>query len=237
MRAVLAWYGAIVAGVSGVSADRPVTASAHAAYAALGDALRQAIATGADTVLAAAASAAGGLAEDEVVANAAVLLFGGIETTEGMIANLLLHLLEAPHALAAVRAEPALAAAALEESLRLEPAAAVVDRYATADVELGGAAIDRGALVTISLAGANRDPAVFTEPDRFDLGRGDARRHVAFAHGPHVCLGMHLARIEARAGVRALLRRVPGLRLDEERPAAVRGLVFRKPAELVVRVG
>jgi cytochrome P450 len=63
------------------------------------------------------------------------------------------------------------------------------------------------------------------------------RRHLAFAQGPHVCLGVHLARLEARIGLAALLRRLPGLRLDPERPAAVRGLVFRKPPELRVEWG
>jgi cytochrome P450 len=126
---------------------------------------------------------------------------------------------------------------AVEESLRLEPAAAVVDRYATRDVRLGDASIERGELVTISIAGANRDPAFFPDPDRFDVRRRGARRHVAFAHGPHVCLGMHLARVEARTAVGRLLERLPGLRLDPERPAVPRGLVFRKPPALHVLWG
>ena len=87
------------------------------------------------SLVAAAAGDAGGLSRDEVVSNAAVLLFGGIETTEGMIANALMHLLAHPgRASRAVRAEPALLPNAIEESLRLEPAAAVIDRYATRDV-------------------------------------------------------------------------------------------------------
>ncbi len=123
----------------------------------------------------------------------------------------------------------------MEESLRLEPAAAVVDRYATRGVELGGAAIHERELVRVSLAGANRDPAVFPEPDRFDVRRENAKLQVAFAHGPHVCLGMHLARLEAQIAVRRALERLPGLRLDPERPSVTSGLVFRKPLELSVR--
>ena len=122
---------------------------------------------------------------------------------------------------------------AVEESLRLEPAAAVVDRYATRDVTLGGAAIRQGDLVTVSLAGAGRDPAVFTDPGTFDVRRPGARLNLAFAHGPHFCLGAHLARLEAQAAVRAALA-LPGLRLDPGHPAAPRGLVFRKPPELRV---
>jgi len=162
------------------------------------------------------------------------VLFGGIETTEGMIANAILHILSNPDQEALVRADPTLVSAAVEESLRLEPAAAVIDRYATCDVEVGGASVRRGDLVEISLAGANRDPAFFPDPDRFDVRRERARHHVAFAHGPHVCLGMHLARLEAESALRLLLERLPALRLDPVRPSVVRGLVFRKPQTLHV---
>ena len=108
---------------------------------------------------------AGALSRDEVASNAAVLLFGGIETTEGMIATALLHLLVRPaRARARVRADPALLVSAVEESLRLEPAAATVDRYATRDVEFGGAQIRAGDLVIVSIAAANRDPQRSTTP-------------------------------------------------------------------------
>ena len=186
------------------------------------------------SLVAAAATLAGGLPRERVVSNAAVLLFGGIETTEGMIANAVLHLLERPDQRALVENDPGLLVNAVEESLRLEPAAAVVDRYATGDLELAGAAIARGDLVRVSITAANRDPAAFAEPDRFDVRRPDARRHLAFAHGPHVCLGMHLARLEAHTAVGRVLARLPGLRLDPARHAAPRGLVFRKPPALRV---
>ena len=125
--------------------------------------------------------------------------------------------------------------AAIEESLRLEPAAAVVDRYATTDARLGGADVRAGDQVTVSIAGANRDPAVFTEPDVFDVRRPNAGRHLAFAHGPHFCLGAHLARLEAQVAIGILLARLPRLRLDPRYPSAPRGLVFRKPPDLRVR--
>ena len=114
--------------------------------------------------------------------------------------------------------------------MRLEPAAAVIDRYATADAVLGGAAIARGELVRISIAGANRDPEVFDDPDRFDLDRGGSRRHLAFAQGPHVCVGVHLARLETRIAIATLLERLPAIRLQPPAPPPIRGLVFRKPA-------
>ena len=87
----------------------------------------------------------------------------------------------------------------------------------------------------ISITAANRDPAVFEAPDEFDPGRPNLRRHLAFAQGPHVCVGVHLARLEARASLRALLAGLPGLRADPQRPAEVRGLVFRKPVALHAR--
>ena len=185
--------------------------------------------------LLAAAAGAGVLSADQVISNAAVLLFGGIETTEGMIANAALYLLADPARGGRARGrEPAALDAAIDESLRLEPAAAVIDRYATADVRLGGAEIARGDLVRLSITAANRDPAVFADPDAFDPRRANLRRHVAFAQGPHVCVGVHLARLEARAALGALLTRLPALALDPARPAAMRGLVFRKPQRLDV---
>ena len=134
-----------------------------------------------------------------------------------------------------MREDPSRLDAAIEESLRLEPAAAVVDRYATADAWLGGARISAGELVRVSIAAANRDPAVFADPDRLDLDRSPARGHLAFAHGPHVCLGVHLARLEARTGIDAVLRRLPSLHLDPARPSRIEGLVFRKPPTLWTR--
>jgi cytochrome P450 len=220
---MLGWYDAIVAAVTGVAAGRPVTAEARAAFSELRDSIGPAL-----------AAHTASLTEDEAVSNAGVLLFGGIETTEGMIANAIFHALSDEAALAELRADPTLVPAAVEESLRLEPAAAVVDRYARRDVDIGGAAVREGDLVEISLAGANRDPSFFSDPDRFDLHRERIRHHVTFAQGPHVCLGMHLARLEAQTALRLVLDRLPELRLDPEKPTAPSGLVFRKPPALDV---
>ena len=235
--AVLGWYDRIVAAVTDITAGRPLDDGGREAYAALADAIGPALdrEPGASLLAAAAAAgASGGLEREQVISNAAVLLFGGIETTEGMIANAVWHLLSHPGELARVRASPDALSNAIEESLRLEPAASIVDRYATADVEIGGAAIARGELVRVSIAAANRDPAEFADPDRFDVARANARRHLAFAHGPHACIAMHLARLEARTAVQQLLSRLPDLRVDPARTTAPRGLVFRKPPELHV---
>lgn len=233
--AVLGWYEAIVAAVTDITAGRSAGTAGRDAYAALSDAIGPALdREPAATLLAAAAGEAGGLERERVISNAAVLLFGGIETTEGMILNAVWHLLSHAAESAHVTADPDLLTNAIEESLRLEPAAAIVDRYATTDVELAGAVIGRGDLVRVSIAAANRDPAIFEAPDRFDVRRSNARRHVAFAHGPHACIAMHLARLEAHTAVEQLLRRLPSLRLDPAAATAPRGLVFRKPPELRV---
>ena len=224
---VLDWYAAIVAAVSALSAGDAPDDDGAAAMGALAEHLRAGLRP--DSVL---GVAGGTLAEAEVIANAAVMRFGGIETTEGMITNAVLHLLDNPDALERVRRDPALVPAAVEESLRLEPAAAVVDRYAVADVELAGARIRSGDLVRVSLAGANRDPAVFVDPDRFDLDRANVRLQLSFARGPHVCIAMDLARLETRVAVQAVLT-LPGLRAAA--PTRPTGLIFRKPAALPVR--
>ena len=245
---ILAWYDGIVAAVQAEAAAQgtaaPGTAApgaaapgaaaaGSAAFAELAASLRQVIATPHTSSL--LADVTGPLTEDEAISNAAVLLFGGIETTEGMITNAMLHLLSAPGELELVRADRGLVPAAVEESLRLEPAAAVVDRYATRDTQLSGARIRAGDQVTVSIAAANRDPLIFKDPDTFQIRRPNAARHLAFAHGPHFCLGAHLARLEARIAVETLLDRLPGLRLGPGASSTPRGLVFRKPPELRVR--
>jgi cytochrome P450 len=252
---VLAWYDGIVAAVqaeaastappprngaipaAGPARGAPAATAAESAgltaFAELAASLRQAIAVPQPSSL--LAGAVGPLTEAEAVSNAAVLMFGGIETTEGMITNAALHLLSHPDQLALTLADRGLIPAAIEESLRLEPAAAVVDRYATRDARLGGACIQAGDQVTVSISGANRDPGVFPDPDRFDIRRPNAVRHLAFAHGPHFCLGAHLARLEARTAIETLLDRLPGLHLDPGYASTPRGLVFRKPPRLRVR--
>ena len=159
-------------------------------------------------------------------------MFGGIETTEGMIANAAWHLLSHRDQLELVRADPGLLPQAIEESLRLEPAAAVVDRYATRDVTwrcpAGGAAIAR-ATWSASRWPAGRDPAVFPDPDRFDVRRDNARQNLAFARGPHFCLGVHLARLEACAALSAALGQLPGPTARPGRPAAPRPGVPQAP--------
>ena len=232
---VLGWYRAIVAGVEGVNAGREVGDGTRRAVADLRRAVDRTVRDSADSLLAEVAEE-GSLTADELFSNTAVLMFGAIETSEGMTANALAHLIGDPSQLAAVANDRSLVPDAVEESLRMEPAATLVDRYATREVDLLEARIGVGDLVTVSLAGANRDPVVFNDPDRFDVRRPNLHLQLAFVKGPHVCLGLHLARLQTIAAVDAVLDLLPGVRLDDNFEPA-RGLVFRKPAAVPVAWG
>jgi cytochrome P450 len=226
---VLGWYDEIVAAVDRVSAGGEIGDRAPEAVAALDRHVGATIDHGSGVLTDATAT----LARREIVSNTAVMMFGGIETSEGMTTSLFWHVLTTPGALAAIVADRSLVADAVEESLRLEPAAGRVDRYATADVEVGGARIREGDLVIVSLTAGNRDPATYPEPDRFDVRRANARTHLAFAQGPHACVGLHLARLETQSAMDAALDLWPGLRL-EDGATPPSGVVFRKPRRLPV---
>ncbi|WP_328316001.1 cytochrome P450 [Streptomyces sp. NBC_00388] len=152
---------------------------------------------------------------DECAKQARLLLVAGHETTANMIALGTCALLQNPEQLAAVRdGDPRRVAGAVEELLRyLTITHLGRRRVATQDIEVGGQLIRAGEAVICATDVANRDPAVFEDPDRLDIDR-NARRHLAFGSGPHQCLGQNLARIELQLAYPALLRRLPGLRLD-----------------------
>lgn len=174
----------------------------------------------------------GGPTREQLRSNVAVILFGAIETCEGMTGNAIGHVLADGDIVQRFRSGTADVQRVVNESLRLEPAAAVVDRYATTEVDLGPngvASIAARDLVEVSLAGANRDPTVFPDPDRFDPDRAGLGQHLAFARGPHVCLGLHLARLQTAVALETLLRELPTIELDDSRSAPPRGHIFRKP--------
>lgn len=219
------WYTHIVEAVTEASAGNSLPYRGRAAFSDLGEAVAAALGDPSTLV----AKAAAELTFGEVAANAAVVMFGGIETGEGAISNLLWHVYSSDTTIGMIANDPSLVPAAIEESLRLEPAASRVDRYATVDIDLDGASIKAGDLVIVSLAAANRDPGVFPDPDTFDLHRPNRSEHLAFAVGPHACPGANLARLEAATALEAIFDALPGARLDGEHSDAPSGLVFRKP--------
>jgi cytochrome P450 len=174
------------------------------------------------------------LTDDEIFAFLLLILPAGVETTYRASGNLLVALLTEPALMAALRADRSMLRAAFEEALRWEPPITTVVRRAVRDCELGGVAISAGTHVSVSVAAANRDPARYPDPDRFDPTRRNIA-HLTFGGGPHLCLGMHLARMEAAVAINALLDRLPDLRLDSSVPPPhVVGVAFRAPAALPV---
>jgi cytochrome P450 len=157
--------------------------------------------------------------EDEAIYSfLRLLLPAGVETTARSMVSLIRRLLAHPDQLADLRRDRSLMPQAIEEGLRYDAPAMMIMRTATRDVELGGVPVAAGSAVMLNLASANRDERRWADADRFDIHR-PALQHLAFAAGPHMCLGLHLARLETAATVNAVLDRMPGLRLDESRPA------------------
>jgi cytochrome P450 len=176
-----------------------------------------------------------GLSDDEIAAQLRVILFGAIETVESTLANTVLLLLRSPGELAAVRAEPALMANAIEEGMRLIPPVAFIERWTARECELGGVALGRGEFLGVSTVAANRDPAVFEAPERFDVRRANARHHLTLSHGHHHCLGFNLGRMQCQMALAALFERLPGLELAHAPEPT--GFAFRRPATLGLRWG
>ena len=134
-----------------------------------------------------------------------------------------------PEWVAAVCETPETLSAVIEESTRWMPTDPAFARFTTRDVELGGLAIPEDSVVHVCFGAANRDPARWDRPDEFDPGR-PPRPHLAFGNGPHVCLGMHVARAEIGTAVSTLLARIPGLRLDPDaEPPRIIGMYERGP--------
>jgi cytochrome P450 len=154
------------------------------------------------------------LTEEDIFGFFQLLIFAGTETTVNLIGNAVISLDAHPDAFAALRAEPALIPGALEEVLRYRPPAVFGFRETRRDVEIGGQTIPQGRLVLPVVAAANRDPAVFAEPDRFDIRR-DPNPHIGFGHGAHFCLGAALARLEARIALGHILELAPGIALAD----------------------
>ncbi|MGI9610933.1 MAG: cytochrome P450 [Acidimicrobiia bacterium] len=231
---LLGWYDEIVAGVDAITAGHGVPDEALEAFGELKAAVLVTMEANPGSPIAAVAST-GRLTVDEIVSNVAVLLFGGIVTSEGTMGTLFHQMLQHPDQLEMVRKRPELAAAAVDEALRFEPAAAVVDRYATGDTQLGSADIRSGELVRVSLSAASRDPSVFEQPEEFDILRSNAPQHLAFARGPHACLGLHLARLEARIALEVLIEELSDIQLDPEATEGPVGLIFRGPRAVGAR--
>lgn len=154
------------------------------------------------------------LGEAEIVSMCNLLLVAGNVTTTDLIGNGTRALMDHPDQLARLRAEPALMRNAVEEMLRYDTPVVNSGRIAPYDLELGGVALEKGDTVSVVIGAANRDPEVYANPDRFDIARADVH-HQSFGGGAHLCMGAHLARLEAQEAFGALLERFPSLQAAE----------------------
>ena len=151
------------------------------------------------------------LTEDELVTMCNLLLIAGNVTTTDLIGNGTRVLLQHPDQLAALRDDPSLVGNAVEEMIRFDPPIVMSGRITPRDMDIQGCPVHAGESMTAHLTAANRDPAVNADPDRFDVEREDVR-YLSFGGGAHLCLGVHLARVEAQEAIGALVARYPNLR-------------------------
>ena len=165
------------------------------------------------------------LSEDELITTCTLLLNAGHEATVNVVGNGMTALLAHDEQMALVRSDDALVPGAVEELIRYDSPLQLFERTALADTTIDGVVVAKGAKIAALLGAANRDPAVFDEPDRFDVTRAD-NPHIGFGAGIHFCVGAPLARVELQTSLRTLLRRFPRL--------AAHGTPSRRP-EFVIR--
>ena len=234
---LLAWYDDFAAALENFTGDPEVRRRGKVSAREFGEYLTPFL-QGARPVpegstIAALCADAEPLAEAEMVGNLLIILFGGIETTESAIATTIWAALTHRSAARLAAHDPERLDDVFEESLRWDAAVQSCTRFTTEPVEIRGVRIPANETVQCMLGAANRDPAHFEDPDRFDPDRPNARDHLSFGAGRHFCLGATLARIEAREAL-ARVFRLPGLRLDPERPSRPHGHEFRAPPEVRV---
>src|SRR6478735_6973730 len=230
--------GSALSGVRSLGHAREVMAADRALERLFLDLFERRRADPADDLLTeiVAAEASGEIRTDEMVPLCGLLLIAGFETTVNLVGNAVNALLEHPDQWASLVADPALAAAAVQETLRFDPPVQRTARVSFDDTEVAGTAITRNRWVNVLIGGANRDPAVFADPHVFDLGRSDGAEHLAFSSGIHHCVGRPLAELEATIALTRLAERLPGLR----RAGAVRrrnATLIRGPQVLPVAAG
>ncbi|HUO47160.1 MAG TPA: cytochrome P450 [Acidimicrobiia bacterium] len=186
------------------------------------------------SALVAARDGSDSLNDAELFSMVVLLLAAGHETTTNLLGNSVMALSRYPDQRRLFQSEPRLAANAVEELLRFDPPVQRTGRVATVPLEVAGMELLPGDLAFLVLAAANHDPVVFSEPERLDLSRTNARDHVSFGHGIHHCLGAPLARLEARLGLTRLYQRFPHLEADLDSVTWRLSIVLRGPERLEV---
>ena len=238
---LLRWNQGLMLGLANFEGDPAKQAPADEASASLSDVIERVLDRLEDepdgSVLSAMLhhdEAGDRMTREEIVANTKLMLSGGLQEPRDVIALVIYALGSNPSQLEEVRSNPRLVKAAVEETLRWAGPVGTSTRQTTETTELAGVELEEGALIGAVLSSANRDPRRFTDPDRFDVHRKEGA-HLAFAVGNHFCLGAWFGRHLARVSLEILLERLPGLRLDPERPATLNGWEFRAPDSTCVR--
>jgi cytochrome P450 len=163
------------------------------------------------------------------------LLTAGHETTTGLISNAMRQLLTHRSAWEEICRDASLIPNAVEEVLRFDSSVIAWRRQTTQAVDIGGVPVPAGANLLLLLGSANRDPAVFADPERFDIHRPNAREHLSLGQGAHYCLGAPLARLEVRVVLEELSARLPSLRLVPGQALRFQpNTTFRRPLSLLV---
>lgn len=172
------------------------------------------------------------LSDEEIKRNLSIIMFGGISTVEAAILNTIYALSLHPETFDRVRRDAALIPQAMEEAVRWISPVQSATRHAPHDVEYKGIKFRKGDTINCMLGAANRDPEVFPDPHVYNIDRPNLNRHLAFAVGPHHCLGSHLARTEGRIALEELIRRLPGCRMNPDNVIHPTGYEFRQPQAL-----
>ncbi len=229
----LAWSADMMAFFTGMRSSVDVAYTAQAALVAMRDYFRPIVAErrqqpGDDLISLMIGVEEQGdiLTEDQLLAQCTLFLFAGHETTRNLIGNGLFTLLRHPEQYTLLQQNPGLIRGAIDEMVRYESPLQLTSRVATEVIELHDQTIQPGQVFQLLIGAANRDPAVFPDPDRFDITRANSRP-ASFGFGPHACIGMQLAYLEAEIAITTLLRRLPQLRLTTDTADWIANIAFR----------
>jgi cytochrome P450 len=234
------WYNSFEKALANFTWNEQVRAAARKSVAEfhdyLGDAIRNARSRADGSLLAELVNAPDSerLEDDEIKANLSIIFFGGISTVEALILNSLWALFAHPEVLERARSEPEILPKVIEEAIRWLSPVQSATRHVMRDTTFKGIRFAEGDAVNCMLGAANRDPAVFADPDRFDIERANAARHLGFATGLHACLGFQLAKMEGRLAVRQLLTQLSELQLVKDEISTPQGYEFHQPKSMRV---
>ena len=233
------WYDSFEAALANFTGDQEIRASAQrsvAEFHALLDTAINSVGLEENSLLARLVQAPANerLSDDEIKRNLSIVSFGGISTVEALLLNCLWALFEHPNVLQRIQSDLALLPQLIEETMRWLSPVQSATRHVITPFEWRGIEFASHDTVNCMLGAANRDPSVFTDPDRFDMDRANSRRHLGFATGAHSCLGSHLAKAEAHIGLAALLRRLRNLQLERSLTEPPSGYEFRQSRRLTV---